>query len=190
MSHGRPRDAAIDDAARKAARELLVEVGWEGLSLSAVADRAKVSRPALYRRWPTKTHLVFDALFGWAEDVLPKSADQTPAEWLRGAVDIAFDLFADPAVRAGTPGLLAVLAGDEQLRATLWDTAGVPVVERIESYFGHVSDPERRRAIGQAALAVLAGAPLFLQVFGGAAASSASRAVLAELVASLLGEQG
>jgi hypothetical protein len=86
--------------------------------------------------------------------------------------------------------LLAVLAGDEQLRATLWDTAGVPVVERIESYFGHVSDPERRRAIGQAALAVLAGAPLFLQVFGGAAASSASRAVLAELVASLLGEQG
>jgi AcrR family transcriptional regulator len=186
MSQGRPRDAAIDDAARKAARELLVEAGWEGLSLSAVADRAKVSRPALYRRWPTKTHLVFDALFGWAEDVLPDSGDQTPAEWLRGAVDIAFDLFGDPAVRAGTPGLLAVMAGDEQLRTGLWESAGDPVVRRIEGFFEHIPDPEQRRAVAQAALAVLAGAPLFLQVFGGTAASARSRAVLADLIASLL----
>jgi AcrR family transcriptional regulator len=186
MSQGRPRDAAIDDAARKAARELLIEAGWEGTSLSAVADRAKVSRPALYRRWPTKTHLVFDALFGWAGEVLPKDFEQTPEEWLGTAVDIAFDLFADPAVRAGTPGLLAVMAGDEHMRTALWESAGVPVVHRIEDYFQHVPDPDRRRAIAQAALATLAGAALFLQVFGSEAAGPQTREVLAGLIASLL----
>jgi AcrR family transcriptional regulator len=167
MTHGRPRDASIDDAARAAARELLVEVGWDGTTLSAVADRAGVSRPALYRRWPTKTQLVFDTLFGWAEEVLPKQADQDPAEWLRVAVEVSFELFRDPAVRAGTPGLLAVIANDEQMRTTLWERAGEPVVELIEGYLPHLTDPTQRRATAQALLAVLAGAPLFLQLFGG-----------------------
>jgi AcrR family transcriptional regulator len=167
MTQGRPRNAAIDDAARQAARELLVEAGWEGTTLSAVADRAGVSRPALYRRWPTKTHLVFDTLFGWAEEVLPKESDQAVDEWLPAAVEISFELFADPAVRAGAPGLLAAIATDDAMRRSLWGRSGVPVVAHIERYFAHVEDPDRRHAIALAVLATLAGAPLFLQLFGG-----------------------
>jgi AcrR family transcriptional regulator len=181
MTQGRPRDAGIDDAARQAARELLIESGWEGTTLSAVADRAGVSRPALYRRWPTKTQLVFDTLFGWAEELLPKQVDQDPEEWLRAAVEISFELFKDPAVRAGTPGLLAVIASDEQMRTALWARAGAPVVELIEGYLPQVDDPQHRRATAQALLAVLAGAPLFLQLFGGDT-DPATRAVLTSLL--------
>jgi AcrR family transcriptional regulator len=190
MTRGRPRNAGIDDAAREATRQLLIDVGWEGTTLSAVADRAQVSRPALYRRWPTKTHLVFDTLFGWADEVLPKELDQTPEEWLRTAVDVSFALFGDPAVRAGTPGLLAVLANDEQLRQALWDRSGLPVVRRIEDYFAHIKDDKQRRAVAQAVLAMLAGAPLFLQLFGGATVDDATRAVLSTLVGSLGTEAG
>ncbi|HJQ41469.1 MAG TPA: TetR/AcrR family transcriptional regulator [Jatrophihabitantaceae bacterium] len=184
MTQGRPRDAAIDDAARQACRELLIESGWEGTSLSAVADRAGVSRPALYRRWPTKTQLVFDTLFGWAEDLLPKQLDQTPDEWLRGAVEISFELFNDPAVRAGVPGLLAVLASDEEMRTALWERAGLPAVEIIEAYLPEGGDAERRRALAQAVLGVLAGAPLFLQVFGRETDAS-TRVVLTTLLQQL-----
>lgn len=184
MTQGRPRDTAIDDAARQATRELLVEAGWAGTTLSAVADRAGVSRPALYRRWPTKTQLVFDTLFGWAEEILPKQVGLDRDEWLRTAVDISFELFQDPAVRAGTPGLLAVIATDEAMRVGLWSRAAAPVVELIEGYLPHIEDADRRRAAAQAVLAVLAGAPLFLQLFGGDT-GPATRTVLTALLKSL-----
>jgi len=186
MTHGRPRDASIDDAARLATRELLIEVGWDGTTLSAVADRAGVSRPALYRRWPTKTQLVFDTLFGWAEEVLPKQADQDPDEWLRTAVEVSFELFKDPAVRAGTPGLLAVIASDEHMRAALWQRAGEPVVELIQGYLSGIADADQRQAAARALLAVLAGAPLFLQLFGGDT-DPATRAVITVLLEQITG---
>lgn len=185
MTGGRPRNSDIDEAARAATRELLVEVGWEGTTLSAVADRAGVSRPALYRRWPTKTHLVFDSLFGWSVEALPKADDQPPADWLRAAVETSFALFADPAVRAGAPGLLAVLATDDDLRRMLWEGSARPVVERIEQYLDHVPDDEQRRALAQAALAVIAGAPLFLELFGSDRVSPQARPALAALVGAL-----
>ncbi|MBW4720199.1 TetR/AcrR family transcriptional regulator [Saccharothrix obliqua] len=55
---GRPRSTHIDEALATAALALLDEVGYDALTLDAVATRAGVSRPALYRRWPTKLHLV------------------------------------------------------------------------------------------------------------------------------------
>ena len=60
---GRPRDARIDAAALDAAAALLLEVGYADLTLAAVAARAGTSRPAVYRRWPTKAHLVHEAVF-------------------------------------------------------------------------------------------------------------------------------
>jgi len=185
MTRGRPRDASIDDAARQAARQLLIEAGWEGTSLSAVADRAGVSRPALYRRWPTKTHLVFDTLFGWADDVLPKELDLEPEEWLESAVEISLELFADPAVRAGTPGLLAAMVNDPQMQQALWEHTGLPAVRRIEQYFAHIEDEKRRRGIAQAVLAMLAGAPLFLQVFGGDTVAPETRVALKSLIGAI-----
>src|SRR5438552_16672378 len=82
-SRGRPRDRAIDDAALRAARELLVEVGWDRLSMVAIAERAGVGRPALYRRWPSKTHLVFEAVFGWQDAPTPVAEARDADEWLR-----------------------------------------------------------------------------------------------------------
>jgi AcrR family transcriptional regulator len=185
MTRGRPRDASIDDAARQATRQLLIEAGWEGTSLSAVADRAGVSRPALYRRWPTKTHLVFDTLFGWADEVLPKELDLEPEEWLHSAVEISLALFGDPAVRAGTPGLLAAMTNDPEMQRTLWQRSGMPAAQRIEKYFAHIEDDRRRRGVAQAVLAMLAGAPLFLEVFGGDTIAPETRAALISLIGSL-----
>ncbi len=59
---GRQRDPEIDAAVITATLELLGEVGYASLSIGAVATRAGVYRPAIYRRWPTKQHLVTDAI--------------------------------------------------------------------------------------------------------------------------------
>src|SRR4051812_41795986 len=61
---GRPRDPAIDEAILSAARTLVVEIGYAALAMEAVAARARVSKPTLYLRYPTKGALVFEAVFG------------------------------------------------------------------------------------------------------------------------------
>src|SRR5437773_2620831 len=53
----RSRDAILD-----ATRALLGEVGYARLSIDGVAKRAGVGRPTIYRWWPDKSHLVFDAV--------------------------------------------------------------------------------------------------------------------------------
>ncbi|GAA2670305.1 transcriptional regulator, TetR family [Actinosynnema pretiosum] len=69
---------------------LLDEVGFEALALDAVATRAGVSRPALYRRWPTKLHLVAHVL---AESAIPMPDPDTGSarEDLRALVTALVD---------------------------------------------------------------------------------------------------
>jgi len=63
VDFGRPRDPRIDDAVLRATVELLAETGYQRLLVSAIADRAGTSKPAIYRRWPSKAHLVHEAVF-------------------------------------------------------------------------------------------------------------------------------
>jgi AcrR family transcriptional regulator len=42
--------------------EVLCDVGYDRLTMDAVASRAKASKATLYRRWETKSALVIDAL--------------------------------------------------------------------------------------------------------------------------------
>jgi AcrR family transcriptional regulator len=59
---GRPRDARADDAILEATLDTLIEVGYEGLIVERVAERAGVAKATVYRRWPSKQELVIAAL--------------------------------------------------------------------------------------------------------------------------------
>ena len=59
---GRPRDVARDAAILDATSQLLVEVGYDLLSIEAVAARAGVGKTTIYRRYPTKAALVTAAV--------------------------------------------------------------------------------------------------------------------------------
>ncbi len=61
-SPGRPRDPRRDAAIREAALTLLAEVGYERMSVDAIAAAAGVSKPTIYRRWAGKQELVADAI--------------------------------------------------------------------------------------------------------------------------------
>lgn len=66
MLIGRPRDVSRNVAIEKAAIELLREVGYERLSIEAVALRAHVSKSTIYRRWKNKAQLITDAVHHYA----------------------------------------------------------------------------------------------------------------------------
>jgi AcrR family transcriptional regulator len=58
---GRPRSERSHRAILAAANELLGERGFTDLTMDEVALRAGVSKPTIYRRWPTKGILAFEA---------------------------------------------------------------------------------------------------------------------------------
>jgi AcrR family transcriptional regulator len=59
---GRPRDDSRDAVILEATLEVLGEVGYDRLTIDAVAARARASKATVYRRWPGKTALVVDAM--------------------------------------------------------------------------------------------------------------------------------
>jgi AcrR family transcriptional regulator len=59
---GRPRSAQAHKAILDATLELLAEEGFQGLSIEAVAARARVGKTTIYRRWSSKDELVMDAI--------------------------------------------------------------------------------------------------------------------------------
>lgn len=69
-SPGRPRSAASHQAILKAALELLAEVGFEAMSMEAIATRAGVGKTTIYRRYSSKDELVADAIESLREEVL------------------------------------------------------------------------------------------------------------------------
>ena len=60
---GRPRDPRRREAILHAAMALIAEVGYDRATVEAVAARAGVSKPTIYRRWPGgKAEIVADAI--------------------------------------------------------------------------------------------------------------------------------
>jgi AcrR family transcriptional regulator len=59
---GRPLDLSRDADILDAALDVLSEEGYDGMTVDMVAARAKAGKATLYRRWPSKTELVIDAV--------------------------------------------------------------------------------------------------------------------------------
>jgi AcrR family transcriptional regulator len=55
---GRPRDAGVERVALDAAARVLAEHGHQALTVDAVAARTGIAKTTLYRRWPTRAHLL------------------------------------------------------------------------------------------------------------------------------------
>lgn len=111
---GRPLDASRDEALRAAALELLADVGYDRLTLEAVAARARAGKTTIYRRWPGKAELVVDAL------VSVKGPLEFPDTGsLAGDLRAVAHGFASPENRFDarvTIGMLTALARDAELR--------------------------------------------------------------------------
>lgn len=59
---GRPRDPEVEDAIIRATQRALAVDGYARMSVDAIAAAAKVTKPTIYRRWPTKADLATAAI--------------------------------------------------------------------------------------------------------------------------------
>jgi AcrR family transcriptional regulator len=118
---GRPRDGRIDRAVLEATVELLERDGYGSLTIGAIAQRAGTTKTAIYRRWPTKAHLVHEAAFPDVETERSTlaSGDGGLAAELRTMLATGVELLGRPATRAAIPGLLVEYGSDAQLQIEL-----------------------------------------------------------------------
>jgi AcrR family transcriptional regulator len=114
---GRQLDASRDAALRDAALELLAEIGYDRLSIDAVAARAKASKMTIYRRWSGKAELVVDALSS-----LRKPGDVPDTGSLRGDLEALASRSENPDVRFDAKlvlGVVSALARNPELRQVI-----------------------------------------------------------------------
>src|ERR1700678_756573 len=111
---GRQLDATRDAALREAALELLAEIGYDRLSIDAVAARARASKTTIYRRWSGKAELVADAISSLRK---PGAVPDTGS--LRGDLEAMARSSDSPDIRFDAQlvlGLVTALARDPELR--------------------------------------------------------------------------
>lgn len=85
-SPGRPRSIRSHQAILKATLDLLGEVGYERMSIEAIAARAEVGKPTIYRRYASKEELVADAIESLREEI---SIPNTGSFW--GDLDLIIE---------------------------------------------------------------------------------------------------
>jgi AcrR family transcriptional regulator len=96
---GNPRVQRTRDRMLAAARELLAEAGAAGLTYSALAERAGVTRQTLYRHWPARSALLADMILEGSVGDYPEPGEDpaaVAAAWLASLRDGV----RDPARRA------------------------------------------------------------------------------------------
>lgn len=140
---GRPLDRTRDDAILSATLELFGDVGWDKLTLAAVARRAKVGLSTIYRRWESKAELVAAAIAttlpsGSSE---PGASEPEPSAILEA---IRSNLTGERAPYF--PGLIAAMRADEAMADAIRTAAIDPDRDRLRQYvaerLGPSADPE------------------------------------------------
>jgi len=108
-TRGRPRSARAQANILAAALELVREVGFDALSVEAVAARARVGKATIYRRWKTKELLVAAAVEQIASAIELPDTGSTHGD-LVAVLRSERALHDDPATLGFLSALVAIMA--------------------------------------------------------------------------------
>ena len=114
---GRPKDERIDTEVVAAVLGVLKSRGYRAVTIESIARRVKRARTSLYRRWPSKRHLVAFAVIH-ALGIEPAPDTGSLRKDLIAAVDTLRAAFAG-ILRHALAGLLSDMAQDQKLAETI-----------------------------------------------------------------------
>lgn len=114
---GRPRDARIDTEVVAAVLNALERGGYRAVTMDGIAKNVKRPRSSLYRRWPSKRHLVAYAVVSELGEN-PAADTGTLRDDLLAAVRTLWSAFRGPLGHA-LAGLVADMAQDGALASSI-----------------------------------------------------------------------
>lgn len=161
---GRPRNTGIDEAVKAAARELLAEVGYAGVTMDATAARAGTSKAAIYRRYQSKAELLFAAAVH-GSDTNPPDTGSLRGDLLALGRAIR-SVMSSPAAREVAPHVIAEIGKSPELSRRLREVFVAAELDEIATILEHAVDRGElsRRAEVSATHRLLGGA-LFFAIF-------------------------
>lgn len=112
-SFGRPRDERVDTEVVSAVLHALRGGGYGAVTIDGIARKVKRARTTIYRRWPSKRHLVAYAVVSEMGDN-PAADTGVLRQDLEAAVATLLNAFGGPLGQA-LPGLVADMAQDPEL---------------------------------------------------------------------------
>jgi len=114
---GRPRDPRTRAAILTAARGLLEKGGLTSVTIEAIANRAGVSRPTIYRYWPNAPAVAMAAFLDASGAPAAGRAGRSPLAALRAQLHAVADAFAAPAGRSVAAMVAAAQSETELAKA-------------------------------------------------------------------------
>jgi len=115
---GRPRDARTDKAILAASLELMAEVGVHDFRMDDVAERARVGKSAIYRRYRSKDELVGATVAALVSEIdVPDTGDTR--DDIVALMDGAVDVYSDPIRAAVMPSLVGAMQRRPDLARTI-----------------------------------------------------------------------
>lgn len=153
---GRPRAVGVDERILAAAQAIEGEVGYHATTIEAIAERAGVARTAIYRRWPNKGVLLYEAMIGPETQRSPVPDTGDVHADLMVVIEANAAGFRSPSSRGLIAALSADALQDERLAALLRDRFFGPRADAIAARVAiAVSRRELRSSIDPAMVPVL-----------------------------------
>jgi AcrR family transcriptional regulator len=196
---GRPRKREVDEAIAAATIALLSEGGYDALSVEAVARRAGVGRPVIYRRFQNKTDLTIAVISrlaavstGRHEGIAPK---QPRTGSLRGDIEellvtleASFDAMEDAQIM---PGLLGDLIRNPELARRFFGDYLDVAQAAIRAVFAEAAERGEMPGghIPEAMLSLFIGTYIYHRYVIGQKLSVEERRLVAEVIAAGLGSR-
>ena len=111
---GRPRSKQARVAILRAARELLQEGGLPAVTMEAIAQRAGVGKPTIYRTWANRYEVAMAALVDAAPTATRSGRKASPLEALRHQLRQIAALF-DSALGRGVASMLTAADAESEV---------------------------------------------------------------------------
>ena len=166
---GRPRSDAVHGAILDATVALIREVGYDVVTMEAIAARAGAGKATLYRRWDSKEELVAEAIQRLMSDAMRVPDTGTTVGDVRKLMRVTQGMYGDPATPMLLSGLVAAMARSDRIARTVrssfvgsWRSAMRAVLSR------GIARGDLRSTVGlDLALDLLAGPPFHRALIGG-----------------------
>lgn len=133
VGRGRPKNENIDIEVVAAVLEGLRERGYRGVTIEGIARHVKRARTSLYRRWPSKRHLIADAVVAQL-GAQPAPDTGSLRKDLKTAVGTLLKAFTGTLGKA-LPGLVADMALDPGLARLIREKVLAPRRRSIRAAF-------------------------------------------------------
>lgn len=116
---GRPRSVESHQAILQATLALLAEIGFDAMSIEAIAARAGVGKTTIYRRYVSKEELMADAIENMREDVvIPNTGNLW--EDIDALIENASQITLSPLGRQTVAMIISSASGNSQFAQIYW----------------------------------------------------------------------